>query len=111
MRLIRRGGGTRNDLPETYLLVHRPDAVRITHVLLFVDECNPKPSPAASPVATALPAGHTRPVAGIRTPPAASLRPNQRIDWFTVIIVAYVAFMLLHYAMGNRQFRHWLGLR
>ncbi|KAG1654473.1 hypothetical protein FOA52_006075 [Chlamydomonas sp. UWO 241] len=78
------GSGADQDLPSYYLLVQRPDAIRITHVLVYCDE---------------------------RAPPSRrGAAGRRRVDWCVVVVVVYVVFMLLQAALQNLLVRRALGL-
>ena len=99
-----------SDLPTHYLLVQRPDAVRITHILVFVDERSPA-SASAAHLCGSTGGGGQGGGGGVphHGPPA--LAAAQRMDWLTVIVIAYAALMLLQYASRyHRQLGRWLGL-
>ncbi|GAX78520.1 hypothetical protein CEUSTIGMA_g5960.t1 [Chlamydomonas eustigma] len=88
-------------LPQHYLLVQRPNAIHISHVLVYCDEKNT--------TASALGAGDSSTArSSTRQQGTGSM---QRLDLAKTLILAYAAWMLLQYAFQNRQFRRWLGLR
>ena len=124
LSLLCRKQGT-GDLPDNYLLIQRPDAIRITHILVFVDERGrqaPAGSGGSRPAGanSASHGGHpstSQPLTDIS--PQSEVAPARpfplgeymgRLDGFTVIIFSYVVWMLLQYALKDRQIRRWLGL-
>ena len=101
--------------------MQRPDAVRITHILVYVDERN-RVAPATGSSGTLQAAGGgsvqatvTRPLTQGAGGGTTGLRRSASqlvggLDWFTVIIISYVLWMVVSYALKDRHLRRWLGL-
>ena len=66
----------RRALPPAYLLVSRPDAVRLLYVFVYRDD--------------------VKQVKAVR------------INWCTVIVVAYAACMVLHHLLNTQGVLQWL---
>lgn len=68
------------DLPETYLVIKRPDAIRLLHVLVYSDAQAPPPAAAAGSW-------------------------WRRVNWCTVLVVLYAAAMVVQWAVHDRRVR------